>query len=105
MNKARAQQHMYAQYYLYAVVGLLGVLGCAYMYFVSASIVHVVVRKEIHTEISRMHSTISGLEAAYIEKQHSMSNELASLQGFRPAEEKIFINRTLGTLVFSSNGN
>jgi hypothetical protein len=64
------------------------------MYFVSASVVHVVVRKELDSEIAKTSSFVGTLEASYIEAQHSVSADIASLQGFSKTEKKIFIDMT-----------
>jgi hypothetical protein len=68
------------------------------MYFVSASVVHVVMRKEIDREIAEKSSEISALEAHFIEAQHSVSKDIATLHGFEVATEKIFIDKTESTL-------
>lgn len=87
----------------YAALSALVLMASAYMYFVSASVVHVVMRKEIGKEIATMHTTISQLEAAYIESQHTMSESLANQKGFVKASDKIFIDATSPTLVLSRN--
>lgn len=73
------------------------------MYFVSASIVHVVMRKEVDAQIAQLNSSVSQLEAEYIERQHEVSNDFATQQGFVAVEKKIFIDRTTDTLVLSHN--
>lgn len=80
-------------------VGLLA----AYMYFVSTSIMHVVMRKEVDQEISGTGTYVSQLEAEYIELQHSVSTEVATKQGYVLATDKIFINKTSDTLVMVHN--
>ncbi len=75
----------------------------AYMYFVSSSIVHVVMRKEVDAQIAQLNSSVSQLEADYIERQHAVSSDFASQQGFVAVEKKIFIDRTTDTLVLSHN--
>jgi uncharacterized small protein (DUF1192 family) len=79
-------------------------LGVFYMYLLSSTIVHVVMQKEISQEIQNLNSEIANLEATYIEKQHSMSNEIASLQGFVAVEDKVFIDKTQTSLVLKTNG-
>lgn len=77
-----------------AVVGALTflvVLVVCYVYFVSTTIAHVVMRKEIMREMNHLHTEVSELEAAYIEKQHGVANEIATLDGFHTVTEKIFI--------------
>jgi hypothetical protein len=79
------------------------VILVAYMYFVSESIAHVVMRKEVDSQLSLLNSSVSQLESTYIERQHAVSSDFASLQGFVTAEKKIFIDRTEDTLVLSRN--
>jgi cell division protein FtsL len=89
--------------WFFAALSMLVVVFSAYVYFLSASVVHVVMRKEINQEIASLGSEISRLEASYIEAQHSVSDEIVSQHGYVVAEEKIFITRTDATLVLSQN--
>ena len=73
-----------------------------YMYFLSTSVVHVVMRKEIDKEFSSLSSSVGSLEAEYIEVQHAVSEDIASLKGYERTDTKIFIDRTAGTLSLSS---
>ncbi len=73
------------------------------MYFVSATIADVVIRKEVDKEISSLGTKVSQLESEYIEMQHSVSSEIATREGYVVANKKIFIDRTEDTLVFSGN--
>lgn len=77
-------------------------LASLYMYFVSASVVHVVMRTEIDQEITKISSDISELEGQYIEAQHRVSSDIASLQGYRKTAEKIFLDRNEDSLVLST---
>lgn len=76
---------------------------CGYMYFVSASVMHVVMRKELDSQIATLSTLVSQLEEEYIEMQHSVSSEIASTQGFVVANKKIFIDKAASTLVLSRN--
>ncbi len=71
----------------------------AYMYFLSLSVVHVVMRKEADQKISLMRSEISNLESSYIEAKHQISAKVASLDGYKNNQEKIFISRVEPSLV------
>ena len=73
-----------------------------YIYFISASVVHVVMRTETSQEITKIASQISELESRYIEAQHRVSSDIASLQGYTPADAKIFIDRTPDSLVLGT---
>ncbi len=90
-------------------VSFLGVviLSClvAYMYFLSMSVVHVVLRKEVNQESRHLESQIASLEAKYIEAQHAVSERIASAESLAETNEKIFVTRTPDTLVFSHTGN
>jgi hypothetical protein len=79
---------------------LLCALIVAYMYFVSMSIVHVVLRQEASHRSAVLVSEIAALESDYIEAQHAISNRLAALEAYyeeRPS--KIFVARGEPSLV------
>ena len=88
--------------YLWSASGVLLVLVGSYMYLVSASVVHVVIQKEINKDMRALHSEIAALETEYIDAQHAVSNNLASLDGFVETTDKIFLDRTPASLVLSS---
>ena len=58
-----------------------------YMYFVSVSVVDVVMRKETDSQIASLSSSVSQMEAQYIDMQHTVSNDIASLKGFVVADK------------------
>jgi hypothetical protein len=76
---------------------LLGVF--AYIYFLSVSVVHVVMRKEATTQIGELRSEIARLETSYIEAKHQISARVASLEGFSQNQEKVFISKQEQSLV------
>lgn len=93
------------RYVLGALALVIGLMSF-YVYFLSASVIHVVIRKESQQEINKLHTEISHLEAEYIAAQHSMSAEIASLDGYVAIDDKIFIDRNDDTkLVLSTVGN
>ncbi len=83
-------------------VGLLITGIVAYMYFLSLSVVHVVMRKEATQKIGQMRSDIAALEASYIEARHQISARVASLEGFSQNQNKVFINKQEQSLVLRS---
>ncbi len=85
----------------YGALFCLASVFLAYIYFVSQSVVHVVMRKEVDTQIASLSTHVAELESEYIEMQHKVSNDIASLQGFVVADKKIFIDKTAATLVLS----
>ena len=78
------------------------ILFVLYVYFISASVVHVVMRTEISHDITKLSSDISGLESSYIQEQHKVSADIASLQGYAIATEKTFIDKKKDNLVLRS---
>ncbi|MFM2381631.1 MAG: hypothetical protein RLZZ76_398 [Candidatus Parcubacteria bacterium] len=77
-------------------------LFALYVYFVSASIVHVVIRTEVGQEVAHISSEISTLESEYIKAQHKVSSDIASLQGYKKSSDKIFIDRGGDSLVLKT---
>lgn len=67
-----------------------------YGYFVSASIVNVLVRKEIEQDITALHSHIGELEAAYLVQKNQITLSYAHAQGFSNISEKQFAIRRDG---------
>lgn len=89
--------------YVVSAFSFLLVLFALYVYFVSASVLHVVMQQEMERNISMLHTEISTLEADYIAAQHDLSNEIATLHGYVATENKIFIDRTDDALALSQN--
>jgi hypothetical protein len=71
----------------------------AYIYFLSLSVVHVVMRKEVQQELLALRSEIVYLESNYIDAKHQISSSLATLPGFTINEQKIFITSRDSSLV------
>ncbi len=80
-------------------VGVLVCLAVLYMYFLSMSVVHVVMRKELHQERRAVESEIAQLEASYIEAQHKVSEKIAMSESLSETSEKIFVERIAPSLV------
>ena len=102
---AKAHNTLYERerIWFFSALACLAVSVFLYMYFLSASVFHVVMRKEIDKEVTASNSTLSSLETEYIEAQHEVSEEIASLRGYTRTEKKVFIDRTESTLSLSTN--
>jgi hypothetical protein len=85
-----------------ACIGLFLVSIALYMYFLSLSVMHVVMRKEAIHNLNELRSEIARLESAYIVAQHRISTEVATVGGFTENENKIFISRAEQNLVLRS---
>ncbi len=85
-----------------AVLGfIMVVFAVMYMYFLTASVVDVVLRKEATEQVKLVRSEIAQLESAYIDAQHTISDRVAALSEFTATSEKIFVDRTTPALVMA----
>jgi hypothetical protein len=85
-----------------AVLGfMLATLAVLYMYFLTASVVDVVLRKEAAEQTKYTRSEIAQLESAYIDAQHTISERVATLSEFTATSEKVFVDRTTPALVMA----
>lgn len=91
----RTYIHAYKDESRFFVVSLcvLAIALCSYAYFVSSSVMNVVMRKEVDQEITSLSSSLSNLEAQYIERQHMVSDSLAYERGYVAVSKKTFIPR------------
>jgi len=67
-----------------------------YGYFVSTSIINVLVRKEIERDTAVISSQVSELETRYLSLKNEITLTYASNNGFYAVEEKYFAVRTSG---------
>lgn len=104
MNTAALQTIHIEKMLFVGLSSLCMVLFALYIYFISAAVVHVVIRTEIGQEIAQISSEISELEGKYIAAQHKVSKDIASLQGYVQTQEKLFIDKTPSSLVLSTDG-
>jgi hypothetical protein len=103
MNQARTQAHCYKDRRIFfSALSLVLVLFAAYVYFVSAAVAHVVVRKELSQEITDMQTKISGLEAEYIIAKDGVGLDMALERGFTVKEDKVFVARKADAVALSS---
>lgn len=77
----------------YIAFAALVILFIAYVYFLCASVVHVVIRKEVMSELASVNSEVSRLEAEYIKRQHAVSDAVVEQKGFVAVAEKVFLER------------
>ena len=85
------------------LVTLCFVLFALYIYFISASVVHVVIRTESGQEMQKISSEISLLEGRFIDAQHKISSDIASMQGYTKTSHKVFLDRSAPSLVLSTD--
>ena len=83
------------------LISLCLALFALYVYFLSASVMHVVMRSQAVSDSSDLRSEISALEGKYIAAQYEVSNTIASLDGYHSIEKKIFIDRSTQNLAMN----
>lgn len=86
----------------FALLAVLFILFGTYIYFVSASIVHVIVRKEVDQNMAQVSSQISDLESRYIEAKHAIDEERIAALGFVESPERVYIQKAPTNLVLVS---
>lgn len=84
-----------------AMGACLCVLTFLYVYFLSASVVHVVMRQEVVRAMKAEQTNVAALEASYMDAQHRLSANVANLDGYQKIEEKVFLSRVPATLVLN----
>ncbi len=67
----------------------------AYMYFLSLSVVHVVMRKDTLHDITQLRSDIAFLESSYIEANYEISQKVAMADEFSAVKDKVFIKQSI----------
>lgn len=72
-----------------SVMGFFGL----YFYFLSFSVIHVVMTEELSEKINQVQGEIAALEATYMDKQHAISLEVVERRGYIASGKKIFIDR------------
>jgi len=104
MNKRVAKISNNNNHIYFSLLGLaLVTLAILYMYFLSASVVHVVLRKQAVTNIANIESQISQLESSYITAQHLVSDKIVSSKDFSENSKKIFVSRAVPTFAMSNS--
>lgn len=84
---------------VYILFFAIGILGALYMYFLSASIIHVVMRTETEANIGTIYSELSNYETELMLVQYKISEEVATLEGYTEATNRIFVDRKGQSLV------
>lgn len=84
----------------FVALSILFILFGLYVYFISASVVQVVARKEIDREIAHVHSRLGDLESAYIAAQQGIAPDTIARYGFVSTPlQKIYVTKAPANLV------
>lgn len=77
----------------WSLIASLIVLFVLYGYFISKSIINVLIREEIAQELVIINSNISNLEFTYLEQKNQINLDFAYSQGFKTVKGKEFVAR------------
>lgn len=78
---------------------LLFCFAVLYMYLLTTSVVHVVMRKEAVQNIHELESEIASLETKFMLAQHNVSDAIVVNQKYSETSEKIFVSRSKSVAV------
>jgi len=81
------------RYMVTFLTGILVVFAVLYGYFVSTSIVNVIVRQEIEQEIATLNGAMSSFESDYLTHKENVDIEYAYMLGFTDIHNKQFVTR------------
>lgn len=84
-------EHPYESLVLRAIILTICALLCAYLYFVGASILHVVARKEMGAEATKLQSAIALMEREYFALSNTVDDSIASSMGLIPVGETAYV--------------
>lgn len=76
-----------------ALCAILGVLVLAYLYFVCASVLNIMARKEAASRVSSIQTAISQLERDYFALNDSLTPESGAVLGLAPVEGTAYVYR------------
>jgi len=100
MTRINTTPYRIEQRVFFAALSLVFILFGLYIYFLSASVVHVIARKETDKEIAQVQSRIGDLESTYIRAKQAIATETIEHYGFVaiPAT-KIYVRKGSPNLV------
>lgn len=99
-------EHSAERIVLRVICTLLAVLACGYLYFVTASVLHVMSRREALATISNVQGSIGALEQHYFALAHDLTPQAGDALGLSPASKISYVYReeaTMGAVTMAHN--
>jgi hypothetical protein len=87
-------EHPYERVLKSVCLALVGILAFAYVYFVFASVLHIIARKEAYVHVVKINSTIAELEEDYFVLATNVTKERSNDFGLVAVEDKSYVTRT-----------
>jgi hypothetical protein len=80
---------------------ILGVILCGYLYFVGASVLNIIARKEASRSSVALQSSIAGLEKQFFALSESVTPETGSSLGLAPVNDTEYVYRPGATALLA----
>jgi hypothetical protein len=104
-NVTLAIEHPYESAFLRALMLILFTLCAGYLYFVGASVLHIIARKEAGIETTRLQSAIASMEQEYFALSHSVDESVAASIGLTNLEKTAYVYRPSTAVAATIPGN
>lgn len=90
-NISLTAEHPYeSALFRFVVIAIMSLVG-AYLYFVGASILHVVARKEMSAEATKLQSAIALMEREYFTLSQSVDESIVSSMGLAALDKTTYV--------------
>jgi hypothetical protein len=86
-------EHLYERVALRILFGFLIIAIAAYLYFVGATVLHIIARKEALREVSALQSSLALAEREYFALSESASPSHGGALGLSPVEDTAYVYR------------
>lgn len=86
-------EHPFEPAILRILAGLILLLGFAYVYFVGATILNVVARKDAMSQSASLTSAVSNLEREYFALSHELGPDDGTRLGLAPVSDTVYVHR------------
>lgn len=86
-------EHMYERVAFRVLFALLGIILCGYLYFVGASVLNIIARKEATRTTASLQGTIAGLEKQYFVLSESVTPQSGAALGLAPVSDTDYVYR------------
>lgn len=98
-------EHSLERAVLRTLIAALVVCACLYLYLVTASVLHVMARREALAQIDSVQSTISSLEQRYFALSQGLTPKEGASLGLAPVDSTSYVYRadSLGAATIASN--
>lgn len=92
-------EHVYEKAAFRVLFALLGIVLCGYLYFVGASVLNIIARKEATRASAAMQGTIAGLEKQYFVLTEAVSPQSGSTLGLSQVADTDYVYRPGATAI------